>query len=854
MRQSLVAGVLIVGSLVLSSAQQAGFPLAQVERPGGDFVQAIASDGSGGIWITGRTESNAASLATTPGAMHRVPLGGGDVFISHIAADGRLLYATYFGGNSIEEANGIARDAAGNIYITGTTGSFDFPNTTGAVHAATTGRDVFVTKLDPTGTQVLYSTYFGGASIEQATGIAVDAGGSAHVVGSTSGQGFPVTWGRCLDTWVSTYYVRLSPDGTTLLSATCLDDSRAAAVTLDGNGDAYVVGLAQRHFSPLMNAMKVVYPAGAASQGFLAKISGNSIPFSTLLGGSRDDWANDVSVTSLGIYVGGGGTSIDYQGAPARNASLAGNWTGWITKVRLDGAAVLGTTLLDGADADEVQSLRVSGSGGSEVVHATGLTNSSNFPVTASAAQPSSGGTYDAFYATIPAPNNTIGEPSYVSYLGGPSEDRSRALALDGSGGAWLAGYTFAAGLPMLNPRLTSSTPSFVARFGQPRNVPQAGSGDIVLYARDATAVVGAWELASDASAASGTRAWNRDAGFAKVTVPAASPANYVELTFQASAGVSYHLWLRMKADRDHWANDSVWVQFSDSVDGSGNPMWRTETAGATSVSLEDCTNCGEQGWGWNDNGYDDVAVPVRFAATGTHTIRIQQREDGISIDQVVLSSDRWATTAPGASKYDAMILAQTEAPPPPSDAREIVLYAAIDRSAGGTNWQAIADPTAAGGARLLNADQGQPKLSSPASAGTDYFDISFNADAGVAYHLWIRSRATDDYWTNDSVFVQFSGSVDAGGAPRFRIGDSSATVVSLEDCSGCGEQGWGWNDNGYGSVGEPIYFATSGPQTIRVLRREDGISIDQIVLSAGRYLSAAPGAAKNDNTVVPKS
>ena len=103
-------------------------------------------------------------------------------------------------------------------------------------------------------------------------------------------------------------------------------------------------------------------------------------------------------------------------------------------------------------------------------------------------------------------------------------------------------------------------------------------------------------------------------------------------------------------------------------------------------------------------------------------------------------------------------------------------------------------------------------------------------------------------------MFVQFSGSVDAGGAPRFRIGDSSATVVSLEDCSGCGEQGWGWNDNGYGSVGEPIYFATSEPQTIRVLRREDGISIDQIVLSAGRYLSAAPGAAKNDNTVVPKS
>jgi hypothetical protein len=72
-------------------------------------------------------------------------------------------------------------------------------------------------------------------------------------------------------------------------------------------------------------------------------------------------------------------------------------------------------------------------------------------------------------------------------------------------------------------------------------------------------------------------------------------------------------------------------------------------------------------------------------------------------------------------------------------------------------------------------------------------------------------------------------------------------------DCSGCGEQGWGWNDNGYGYLAEPIYFATAGPQTIRVLRREDGISINQVVLSAGRFLNSAPGAAKNDTTIVPK-
>jgi hypothetical protein len=130
---------------------------------------------------------------------------------------------------------------------------------------------------------------------------------------------------------------------------------------------------------------------------------------------------------------------------------------------------------------------------------------------------------------------------------------------------------------------------------------------------------------------------------------------------------------------------------------------------------------------------------------------------------------------------------------------------------------------------------------------------VQFTAEASVPYHLWIRSQATNDHWTNDSVFVQFSDSVDAGGNPIWRIGSDHATYVSLEDCSGCGEQGWGWNDNAYGAFAAPIYFAKSGPQTIRVLRREDGISIDQIVLSAGRYLNASPGLAKNDTTIVQK-
>jgi hypothetical protein len=130
---------------------------------------------------------------------------------------------------------------------------------------------------------------------------------------------------------------------------------------------------------------------------------------------------------------------------------------------------------------------------------------------------------------------------------------------------------------------------------------------------------------------------------------------------------------------------------------------------------------------------------------------------------------------------------------------------------------------------------------------------VRFTAQAGTPYHLWIRGKAQDDHWANDSVFVQFSDGVDPAGNPVWRLNTDSAAVVSLEDCTGCGEQGWGWQDNAYGAFAAPIHFGTSGPQTIRVIRREDGFSIDQIVISAGRYFKAPPGALRNDTTIVPK-
>jgi hypothetical protein len=168
-----------------------------------------------------------------------------------------------------------------------------------------------------------------------------------------------------------------------------------------------------------------------------------------------------------------------------------------------------------------------------------------------------------------------------------------------------------------------------------------------------------------------------------------------------------------------------------------------------------------------------------------------------------------------------------------------------------------VADGDAAGGTRLYNPNAGAPKVTTPAANPASFVDISFIADPTQAYKLWIRLKADGDNFANDSVWVQFRGSTTAAGAPAYRIGTTSGLEVNLEECSGCGLAGWGWEDDGWGAVnrnGTTIRFPDGGYQLIRIQRREDGVSIDQIVLSSEKYLTARPGSAKNDATILTRT
>jgi hypothetical protein len=159
-----------------------------------DWGYGIAVDGAGDAYVTGFTYS--ADFPTTPGAFDTSFNGVLDAFVTKLNPTGTALaYSTYLGGSSDDYGRGIAIDGAGNAYVTGPTGSFDFPTTAGAFDTSYNGDvlDAFVTKLNPTGTALLYSTYLGGSGRDASGGIALDGAGNAYVTGETSSADFPTT-------------------------------------------------------------------------------------------------------------------------------------------------------------------------------------------------------------------------------------------------------------------------------------------------------------------------------------------------------------------------------------------------------------------------------------------------------------------------------------------------------------------------------------------------------------------------------------------------------------------------------------------------------------------------------------
>jgi Beta-propeller repeat len=851
---------------------------------GGDLFPRFARQ-AGSLYLAGETCS---TDFPTLNALQPAHTGVGcDGFLSKLTGDGAsIVYSTYFGGSSMDFINGLAVDASGAAYVAGYTSSTDFPTTAGAFDRTcgndgmcgstdpfTRDSDGFVAKISADGSTLIYSTYIGGSISETVLGIAVNGAGEAAIVGQTGSADFPTTPGapdRSRSSLEDAFVTKLSADGSTLVYSTYFGGNGnvdvGIDVAFDPSGNVYVAGATDSTDLPVVGAFQPSLASITAGigDGFILKLSpGGAIAFSTYFGGDSQDSIDSVAFDATGVYVAGYTNSTTVPGHSTPHPS-ANDYAAFVAQIAGDGSHVIATQLIDGNHSDRAGKVVITRFASAPIVNVVGVTGSTDLPTTADAIQqqlvPGGNG---LFFATLQLDaGGRLAAPTFLTYIGGSGGVAWSTMASDGADGMFLG-----AGVNGAFPRINASAPIsgtdaiVIVHIVPPNRWTESMPGELHLYAANATAVGSEWSVISDSSAAAGRRVANVDRSVPKLATPMTSPPSYVEFTFDADAGTAYRLWVRGIAAGNSYNNDSVYAQFSDSIDAAGHPLWRIGSSSATSVILEDCTGCGVHGWGWNDNGYGAgvLGAVVRFAATGHHTLRFQAREDGLSIDQVVLSSVQYLGSAPGLARDDTRVLKRTATPPAGESCTvgEVVLYPGVRSSGAGSadSWHSVPDSTAAGGARMFYPDHGAPKVVSPLANPASWFEVDFAADANVDYRVWIRGKAQNDYWGNDSVWLQFGDSIDASGQPIWRTQTTSATWAGLEDCSGCGMKSWGWQDNGYGTgvFGPVVRFATSGGHTLRVQLREDGFSIDQIVLSSGRYLSASPGALKNDATLLPE-
>ncbi len=394
-----------------------------------DSGNAIALDASGNIYITGRTESM--QFPTTAGSYKTTFSGIADAFVAKLSASGALVYSTYLGGTSVDQAYAIAVDSTGSTFVTGSTGSSAFPTTAGALRTTFGGGvDGFVTKLNPTGSALTYSTYLGGSSDDVGAGIAVDSSGNAFVAGHTYSSNFPVTSGAVQTTSAGVsdaFIVKLNPAGTSLVYGTYLGGisvDRATALALDASGNASVAGsTTSSAFPTTAGAFQTASKGGY--DAFVAKLNpaGSALVYSTYVGGTARDEAFAIAVDPAGqAYVAGDTTSTDFPVAIGIQKTRSGNVDAFFARINETGTALVYSTYLGGSSGstEKANGIAVDRSG---LVYLVGETAASDFPRSNALQGTYGGGSGDAFISKIDfviQPRlSTGGVVHAASFLGG---------------------------------------------------------------------------------------------------------------------------------------------------------------------------------------------------------------------------------------------------------------------------------------------------------------------------------------------------------------------------------------------------------------------------------------------------
>jgi hypothetical protein len=414
-------------------------------------------DSAGNFYVTGITFSP--DFPTTPGVFQEAFARRADAFVTKLDPTGSsLVFSTYLGTKGFDVAIGLDVNSSGEVVVTGGTRSPKFPTTSGAFDTRYNGgpEDVFVTKLDPTGSSLVFSTFLGGQGIDTGFIAFFDSAGNVYVEGDTGSKKFPTTAGAFQTTFgggdSDGFVTKLNPTGSALVYSTYVggsDFDGAHDGWLDASANFYIDGLtASTDFPTTPGSFQAEHAGGL--DAFAAKVdpTGSTLLYATYIGGSGDEDVLDMTADAAGnAYVPGPTTSTDFPTTPGafQTTFQGGDGDGFVVKLDPSGSTAVYATYLGGSAFDLSGAIRVDEAG---AAHVPGVTASADFPVTGDAFQPSyGGGPTDAFVAILGADGSSLVSSSF---LGGSGEDGSAGSGawLDGAGNFYVPGFTDSADFP----------------------------------------------------------------------------------------------------------------------------------------------------------------------------------------------------------------------------------------------------------------------------------------------------------------------------------------------------------------------------------------------------------------------
>ncbi len=428
---------------------------------GSDGAYALAVDPSRNMYIVGVTGSDDYPVHDPIQPNHTK---SADVIITKMNASGdALVYSTYLGGNDVDWARGIKVDSDGNAVVTGQTTSTDFPTVNPKQPSNGGWIDAFVLKVNPEGSALVFSTYLGGSTMDQGSGVDVDQAGNIYVCGSTISANFPTfnaiqgTMSGAGDAFITKY----TSDGQSYVYSTFLggsvqfDGEDAYGIAADSTGNAYATGVTSSQDFPTFNAFFPTYQGGE-SDAFITKLNpdGSAFVFSTYfggghtIGGSGADTGFAITLDSENnIYVTGDTDSDDFPVVNPIQPTLVGFYDVFVSKMNAAGTALIYSTYVGGHGPgnERGQGIAVNAAGEVAVV---GIVDSADFPLV-NPIQPTYGGALDAFALKMTPAGNPA---SFITYLGGSGSDYGQGAAIDDDGAVYASGFTASTNFPTANP------------------------------------------------------------------------------------------------------------------------------------------------------------------------------------------------------------------------------------------------------------------------------------------------------------------------------------------------------------------------------------------------------------------